>query len=81
MMANVSLTPPRLTLIGQIVLGMYGGFTGSIAGISAGALATVNGYDKRFPWLLRLAVIAASALVGAMSIPFTFPQEFFVPNQ
>jgi hypothetical protein len=73
MLANVYLTPPRLALIGQVALGLYGGFTGGAVGSSFGAVAAANGFDKRFPWLLRAAIVAASALLGAVNIPFTLP--------
>jgi hypothetical protein len=80
MLTNIYLTPPRLTLIGRVALSVYGGFTGGIVGTSLGALATASGYGKRYPWLLRLVTVAASALLGAVNIPFTLPREFFDQN-
>ena len=61
----------------MVFFAIYGGLTGGAIASAAGALATLNAYDKSFHWLLRLLAAVASAIGGAVNIPFTLPREFF----
>jgi hypothetical protein len=73
------LTPDRISRFGWAFFAVYGGMTGGFVGTGTGTFASLAGYDKRFPWLLRLGVVVVSAACAAINIPFTLPREFFEP--